>query len=75
MKSSLLVAASLLAFSSSALASVSVATDPNAPTSNFGTPGNTATAGYTLSLSDNGSSVVGSVVQTGGVSARQFANL
>ena len=69
------MAASLLAFSTSALASVSVATDPNAPTSNFGTPGNTATAGYNLSLSDNGTSVVGSVVQTGGVSAGQFANL
>jgi hypothetical protein len=70
------VTAALLLASSPALAStVSVATDPNAPTSNFGSPSNTATAGYTLTLSDDGNSVIGSIVQTGGVSAGPFANL
>lgn len=65
-----------IALSTTALAStVSVATDPNAPVSNFGAPGNTATAGYTLSLSDDGSNVVGLIVQTGGTAAGQFANL
>jgi len=69
-------AASLLAVSTPAFATpVSVATDPDAPTSNFGTPGNTATAGYDLTLGDDGSSVVGTIVQTGGVAAGSFANL
>ena len=76
MKIVLFAAASLLALSTPAFAvTVSVATDPNAPESNFGAPGNTARAGYDITLSDNGSSLVGSVVQTGGVSSGQFANL
>lgn len=66
----------LIALSATASAStVSVATDPNAPMGNFGAPGNTATAGYTLSLSDDGSNVVGLITQTGGTAAGQFANL
>ena len=41
------------AISAPALAqSASVATDPNAPTSNFASPGNTATAGYDIYLAD-----------------------
>jgi hypothetical protein len=76
MKSAYLAAASLLAFSTPVLAStVSVATDANAPTSNFATPGNTATAGYNLTLSDDGTSVIGKIVQTGGTAAGSFANL
>lgn len=70
-------AAALLVVSANAAAapSASVGTDPNAPTSNFGSPGNTATAGYDLTLTDNGTSVLGSIIQTGGVSAGQFSNL
>lgn len=72
----LLIAASLVSLSTTAFAStVSVATDPNAPVGNFGAPGNTATAGYTLTLSDDGSSVVGLIVQTGGTAVGQFANV
>jgi hypothetical protein len=70
-----LAAAALLAVSTPVLATVSVATDPNAPVGNFQTPGNTATAGYDLTLGDNGSSVIGTIAQTGGVSAGSFANL
>ena len=33
--------------------SVSVVTDPNAPTGNFQAPSNTATAGYTIYLTDD----------------------
>ncbi len=76
MKRILLAAASLLSFSTPVLAAtVSVATDPAAPVSNFDTPGNTATAGYDLTLSDDGTSIVGTIVQTGGVAAGSFANL
>src|SRR6478609_1688592 len=76
MKYAYLTAASLLALSTPAMAStVSVITDANAPTSNFGTPTNSATAGYDLTLTDDGSSVIGSIVQTGGISAGAFANL
>jgi hypothetical protein len=76
MKIMLLAAASMLTVSTSVIAStVSVATDPSAPTSNFGSPGNTATAGYDLTLGDNGSSVIGLINQTGGTSAGAFANL
>ena len=76
MKRLQIAAASLLVFSTPVLAStVSVATDPAAPTSNFGSPGNTATAGYDLTLGDNGASVVGIIAQTGGVAAGPFANL
>ncbi len=52
-----------------------VATDPSAPTSNFGTPGPTATAGYTINLTDQGGSLYGLLSQTGGSAAGAFANL
>jgi hypothetical protein len=69
-------AVSALALSAPALATpISVLTDPSAPQGNFGTPGNTALAGYDLTLGDDGSSVVGTIVQTGGVAAGSFANL
>jgi hypothetical protein len=55
--------------------SVSVATDANAPTGNFQSPTHAATAGYNLYLTDNGSSVVGAVQQTGGDAVGSFANL
>ena len=72
-----LAASALLVVSATpALAStVFVTTDPNAPISNFDNPTNTARAGYSLTLTDDGMSVLGSLFQTGGVSAGQFANL
>jgi hypothetical protein len=76
MKYLLFAAAALLAVSTSVVAStVSVATDPNAPQGNFQTAGNTATAGYDLTLGDNGSSVIGTIAQTGGTAVGSFANL
>ena len=76
MKRIFLAAAALFVMSTPAFAStVSVATDPAAPIGNFGTPGNTATAGYNLTLGDSGGSVVGVIAQTGGDSAGAFANL
>ena len=76
MKTVITCAAVLLCMSVPAMGStVSVATDPDAPTSNFGSPGNTATAGYDLTLIDDGSSVVALISQTGGVSAGAFANV
>lgn len=72
----ILIASSVLALSTPLVAAtVSVATNASAPTSNFSTPGNTATAGYDLTLGDDGTSVVGTIVQTGGTSAGAFANL
>jgi len=52
-----------------------VATDANAPTSNFGAPGNTATAGYNIYLNDTNDTLFGAVTQTGGSAAGGFANL
>jgi len=52
-----------------------VATDPAAPTSNFGTPGNTATAGYAIYLNNTNDRLYGAVTQTGGVAAGPFTNL
>ena len=52
-----------------------VATNPAAPDSNFGTPGNTATAGYNIYLNDANDTLFGAVSQTGGVAAGTFANL
>jgi hypothetical protein len=52
-----------------------VATDPGAPTSNFGTPGNSATAGYDIYLNDTNDTLYGAVMQTGGTSAGPFSNL
>lgn len=76
MKHLIAVAASLFALVSSASAStVFVQTNANAPEGNFGAPTNTAKAGYSLTLTDDGMRVVGSIVQTGGISAGQFANL
>jgi PEP-CTERM motif len=76
MKRLLFAAASLLIISTPVFAStVSVATDPAAPTGNFQAAGNTATAGYDLTLSDNGSSIVGVIAQTGGDAVGAFANL
>ncbi|WP_114226850.1 MULTISPECIES: PEPxxWA-CTERM sorting domain-containing protein [Sphingomonas] len=54
---------------------VSVASDPNAPTSNFGTPGNTATAGYTIQLNDTNGSLYGLLTLTDGSAVGSFANL
>ena len=56
-------------------AKATVVTDPAAPLSNFGTPGNTATAGYNIYLNDTNDKLYGAVVQTGGVAAGTFANL
>lgn len=56
-------------------ATASVATDPAAPNSNFGTPGSTATAGYDIYLNDTNDTLFGAIVQTGGVSAGAFTNL
>lgn len=52
-----------------------VNTNPAAPTSNFGTPTNEATAGYTIALKDQGGSLYGLLTQTGGTSNGSFANL
>lgn len=56
-------------------ATASVATDPAAPTSNFATPGNTATAGYDIYLKSFGDTLYGAVSQTGGTTSDTFANL
>ena len=56
-------------------ATASVATDPGAPNSNFGTPGNTATAGYNIFLNDTNDTLFGAIAQTGGVAAGPFTNL
>jgi hypothetical protein len=72
----MIAALSALAFATPALAgTVSVATDANAPISNFQSATNTARAGYTLTLSDDGNSVIGTIVQTGGQAEGAFANL
>ena len=55
-------------------APVIIAADPNAPTSNFGSPGNTATVGYTIQTSDDGTGFK-TVVTTADPSALQFSNL
>jgi len=76
MKRMLFAAASLLSFATPVFAgTVAVTTNPAAPDSNFAAPTNIALAGYTLTLSDDGSSIVGKIVQTGGVAAGSFANL
>jgi hypothetical protein len=56
-------------------ATATVATNPAAPESNFGTPDNTAKAGYNIYLTDTGDKLFGAFVQTGGVSAGSFVNL
>ncbi|NNM76731.1 PEPxxWA-CTERM sorting domain-containing protein [Sphingomonas sp. ID1715] len=56
-------------------ASATVATDPNAPDSNFQAPENRALAGYDIYLSSDASNVYGLVDLTGGNSAGNFANL
>ena len=53
---------------------VVIAGNPNAPTSNFQNPGNTATSGYTIMTSGNGTSVVVALT-TNDLSAPDFANL
>jgi hypothetical protein len=60
----------------SATTIVTIAGDPNAPTSNFQNPGNTATYGYTITTSDNGTQVV-VAVSTSDKNAQglDFANL
>jgi hypothetical protein len=52
-----------------------VATNPLAPTSNFGNPSNSAQAGYNIYLSDVNDTLFGAVQQTGGTAAGFFANL
>lgn len=54
---------------------VTIAADPNAPTSNFQNPGNTATVGYTINTSGNGTSVIVAVSTTDLAHALPFANL
>ena len=56
-------------------AKATVATAPGAPTSNFGTPGNTATAGYNIYLTDTNDKLYGAMQQTGGTSDGTFVNL
>jgi PEP-CTERM motif len=68
-------AAAMFATPAMAQSTVTVETNPAAPTSNFGTPTNQATAGYTLSLNDTNGSLFGVITQTGGESAGAFANL
>ena len=53
---------------------VHVTRDAAAPTSNFSSPGATATSGYDIYLGDNGSSVLGAAKLTDGVAAGLFAN-
>lgn len=53
---------------------VVIAGNPNAPTSNFQNPGNTATSGYTITTTGNGTSVVVSLT-TNDLNAPDFANL
>lgn len=48
--------------------------DPNAPTSNFQNPGNTATSGYTIMTNGDGNSVIVSFT-TNNLNAPDFANL
>ncbi|UZK67721.1 PEPxxWA-CTERM sorting domain-containing protein [Sphingomonas sp. M1-B02] len=52
-----------------------VATDSAAPTSNFGAPGNSATAGYDIRLASANDTLFGAITQTGGTTAGSFANL
>jgi len=55
--------------------SSTVTIDPNAPTSHFRTPSSTASAGYTVNLTDQSGSLYGLISQTGGEAADSFANL
>ena len=52
-----------------------VITNPAAPTGNFDAPTNQATAGYTLTLNDDGARLNGTIQQTGGTAVGSFANL
>jgi hypothetical protein len=53
---------------------VTITGDPSAPTGNFGTGGNTATYGYTITLSDDGTSVI-AVLTTALSTPFDFTNL
>ncbi len=53
---------------------VVIAGNPNAPTSNFQNPGNTATSGYTINTSGTGGNVVVALT-TADLNAPDFANL
>ncbi len=55
--------------------SVTVATDPNAPNGNFGNPGLSSEAGYTINLTDQSGLLFGLVSQTGGTAIGPFTNL
>ncbi len=57
-----------------ATANVTIAADPNAATSNFQSPGSTATVGYTIQTSDNGTNFE-VLLTTSDPAALQFANL
>ena len=52
-----------------------IATDSDAPMSNFQSPTNVATAGYTIRLNDTNGSLFGLLSQTGGSAVGPFANL
>lgn len=70
----LIGSASLLCPASLLADTVVIAGNPNAPTSNFANPGNTAISGYTISTNGNGTSVVVALT-TNDLSAPDFANL
>lgn len=70
----LLGSAALLLPSALLADTVVITGDPNAPTSNFQNPGNTATYGYTINTSGNGTSVIVALT-TNSLQAPDFANL
>lgn len=53
---------------------VTIAQDPNAPTSNFQDPGNTATSGYTIATNDDGTNFT-AVLTSADPQALPFTNL
>ena len=55
--------------------SVTVTTDPLAPNGNFGSPGPSSEAGYTINLTNQNGSLFGLVTQTGGTAIGPFTNL
>jgi hypothetical protein len=68
-------AAALLAIPSAAFAgTVTITADPNAPTNNFGTGGNTNAYAYTITTSDDGTSVIVALT-TSTSTPYDFANL
>ena len=59
----------------SGASSATVATNPSAPNGNFGDPGPSSEAGYTINLTNQNGSLFGLVTQTGGTALGPFTNL